>query len=229
LPKDGTWATYDVAIGTKLDGRDVHISARWCIASVGTVSEADTPCRWIEFRKDTKIESEFFPHTDHEAWALLFPEKYLAKGLPPMEHILRAWHQLGTTKPERMTKPIQGRSAILLTIFSGPWKDCKELEPVVVSSKLGPLSCEGVQGTLDIILEPGIRAKDTLKNRLHPKSPFGVVAGHWMFDRSGTGKNDPPATVEIRLADFGDNASSQVLTEEQKKRTEHDSIKGDGK
>ena len=211
LPKDGAWATYDVVISMKIEGRVVHIGGTWRIASVGKVSEGDKPCRWIEFQKAMKIESHVFPpYTEHEAWKLLFPEKYLAKGESPMEHLVRAWNQVGKDKPDKITTPMLGRSTLLLTIFSGPWKDAKKLEPVDVSSKLGTLPCEGVQGTLEITLKPGIKEKTTLNNRLHPKSPFGVVTGHWMVDRSGPEADDPPATVDIKLTDFGDNASSQI-------------------
>ena len=213
LPMDGTWATYDVVVKTRIDGHDMNIRQKWRIASVGNVSEGGEPCRWIEFKKDTKIESEFFPHTDHEAWTLLFPVKYLAKGESPMAHFLRGWHQFEKYAPEKITKPVEGRSTLLRLILSGPVKDTRKLEPVEVTSKLGKLSCEGVQGTVEVVLKTGIKSKNTFMNRLHPRSPFGVVAGHWALDRSGEETNSPPATLEITLADFGDNASRQIPNE----------------
>lgn len=78
-----------------------------------------------------------------------------------------------------------------------------------VTCKLGTLSCEGVQETVENELEPGTKEKVTLTNWLHPKSGFGVVAGHWIIDRSGPQANRLLATLDIKIVDLGDNAATQ--------------------
>ena len=129
LPKDGTWAKYDVVMKTPIDGRDVSVTQKWQLSFVGKESDGDKPCRWIEFQIETRIESEFFPHTEHETWTLLIPEANLGKGEAPMEHILRGWHQRGNDKPEKITKPIPATFWFSPYGFFWYWKGRQNTRP----------------------------------------------------------------------------------------------------
>jgi hypothetical protein len=210
LPKDGSSATYDVDVNAKgPGGMDMNIKGTVSLASVGQVTEGDQPCRWIEVQ--FKLTMTAGEHKDEktEVYKLLIPEKYLAKGEAPLEHVLRAWTREGQREPKKLDKPNDIDVGPLPILLSAPWKDVKQLDKAEVECKLGKVACAGVQGTLEFKMRQDKVMKCKLENRLHADSPFGVATGHWAIDvpaDAGGGTMD----WNLKLTDFGANAKSKI-------------------
>jgi len=210
LPKDGTWATYDIDVNAKgPGGMDMSIKGTVYLASVGQVTEGDQPCRWIEVQ--FKMTMTMGEHKDEktETSKLLIPEKYLAKGESPLEHVLRAWIRREKGEPQKLDKPNDIDAGPLPLILSAPWKDVKQLDKADVECKLGKVACEGVQGTLELKMRQDKVMKCKLENRLHADSPFGVAASHWTIELP---EDAGGGTMEwnAKLADFGADAKSKI-------------------
>jgi hypothetical protein len=210
LPKDGSWAAYDVDVNAKgPGGMNMNIKGTISLASVGQVTEGDQPCRWIEVQ--FKLTMTMGEHKDEksEVYKLLIPEKFLAKGESPLEHVLRAWMREGEHEPKKLDKPNDIETGPLPILVSAPWKDVKQLEKAEVECKLGKVACAGVQGTLEFKMRQDKVMKCKLENRLHADSPFGVATGHWVIELpedAGGGSMEWNA----KLADFGKDAKSKM-------------------
>jgi hypothetical protein len=212
LPKDGTWATYQVdASESGAYPKSRKGSLR--MASVGQVTEKGEPCRWIEVtwqlkvrengkkaRKDTR---------DTRKEKVLIPERFLAKHESPMDHIIRAWRQEEKGPPKEVKEPNDIGEGPLPILLSGPIKDGKTLAKTEVESKLGKLSCEGVSGRLELTSKYQGVFKFFLENRLHPDAPFGVVINHWTLE-SPPGLEVGTMDWTMKLIDYGDKATSEM-------------------
>jgi hypothetical protein len=210
LPKDGSWATYDLDMGTKMPGGEVaKAKGTVWLASVGQTIENGEPCRWIEVEFKITMTMGEHKREEIEVNKLLIPEKYLAKGESPLEHVLRAWMKHGEAAPRKLEKPNSIDAGPLPLVLSGPWKDAKQLDKAAVDCKLGKVACAGVQGTLEFKIHGG-NMKCKLEKRLHADSPFGVAASRWTLEMpdgpSGMGAMD----WNLKLVDFGENAKSKM-------------------
>jgi hypothetical protein len=210
LPKDGTWASYDVEVTARGPEGPLSIKGTLRLASVGQTIENKTPCRWIEVQIDMTMIVKDHKDTKTRLYKILVPEKYLTKGETPMEHALRAWEQADREEPKKMQDPGSFQAGPFPIVLSGPWKDVRSLEKTEVESKLGKLPCEGVQGTLHFTSKETNDVKCTFENRMHAKSPFGVVTSRWTLKPPT--KSSDPGTMEwtLKLADFGENAVSKM-------------------
>ncbi len=212
LPEDGTWATYELdGSGKNIGefGADLTMKGRLHIASVGRVMENDQPCRWIEVQFDVENKIGHEQSKKSDWWKLLISEKHLINGQSPLNHTLRAWYRSEADDcSQKIDSPSDGRTPLPI-ILSGPLENSKRLEAAETESKLGKLTCNGIQGTLTLKSRrgalPEIRQKWKLESRLHPDSPFGVVASSWTLD-------SPRGTLvwHLKLVDFGKNATSKM-------------------
>ena len=213
LAKDGTWATYQLdGSGKNVGEFGFNLTAKGTlrIASVGRVTEDGQPCRWIEVQFDVedKIGNEKVKKSDW--WRILIPEKYLVKGQSPLDHVLRAWYRSeADDSSQKMDDPSDGRTPLPI-ILSGPLADGQRLRAAEIDSKLGTLACEGMQGTLKLTTArggalPQIHEKWNVETRVHPKSPFGVVAYSWTLNSSRE-----TLAWHMKLLDFGENATSKM-------------------
>ena len=182
------------------------------IASVGQTTEEQQPCRWIEVQFDADDDHRRAQRSRRiEVFKVLIPEKFLAKGQSPLEHVVRAWIRHGEDEPKKLEKPDEFSASPLPLILSGPWKDAKELEKAEVECKLGKLACKGVEGTLEFDLGKGGVMKCKFEDRLHADSPFGVVTSHWtlqppeagpMKSARWTGTSSSPTSARTPRAKF---------------------------
>jgi len=220
LPKDGTWASYQFETSVKLtEDKEMKIKGTLRMASVGEATEGDQPCRWIEVTMEmTRPEIEGVKPGEEtkermkETTKVLIPEKFLAKGQTPLEHVIRAWAQSGQSKGKpRELKDAnnidEGPSPLIL---AGPLKDPQQLDKVEIESKLGKLMCAGESGTVEFKMKRGGTMKGTLESRLHPDAPFGVVASKWTLQIQE--EKSPAMTMvwDFKLADFGEKAKSEL-------------------
>jgi hypothetical protein len=213
LPKDGTWATYQIDGSGKNVGEfgfDLIMKGTLRIASVGRVTEDDQPCRWIEVQFDVETKIGHEKHKKSDWWKLLIPEKHLVKGHSLLDHTRRAWYRSEADNASRkMDDPSDGRTSLPI-ILAGPLEDSKRLGTAKVESKLGKLRCDGMQGMLELKSTrggalPEVRQKWKLENRVHPDSPFGVVTSSWSLDSSSE-----TLVWHLKLLDFGKDATSKM-------------------
>jgi hypothetical protein len=211
LPKDGAWASYDFEVAARGIEGPQTVNGTLRIASVGQTIENKAPCRWIEIQLDMTMTIQDRKATKTHLYKVLIPEKYLAKGETPLEHALRTWEQSEKKDPVKMEDPNRFQAGPLPIILSGPWKDVRSLEKTEIESKLGKLPCEGIQGTLVFALKGTDDVKCTFENRVHAKSPFGVVTSRWTLQMPGP-KPSNAGSLEwtLKLADFGENAVSKM-------------------
>jgi hypothetical protein len=243
LPKDGTWATYEITGTATIEVKTYGIQklknvGTLKIASVGQVSEAGQPCRWIEIKMEMEIIQEESsaqarrldealrqfdekdksgggssvkkaPKKDILRFKVLSPEKYLVKGDKPLDHLIRAWFQADTAKPSEWKDPKDIDRSPLPIILSDPWKDSKQLEKAEVESKLGKQMCEGNTGSLEFTMRNSSVMKCKLENRLHSDAPFGVVVYQWILENQHENELRK-MELNLKLSDFGDKAVSEM-------------------
>jgi hypothetical protein len=211
LPKDGSWATYDADMQAKggPNGETMNAKGTLTLASVEQVTENGQPCRWIEVQFKLTMAMGEHKSEKIETYKVLIPEKYLAKGESPLEHVVRAWMQRGDGEPQKLTNPGDIDRGPLPLILSAPWKDAKQLDKAEVDCKLGKVVCEGAQGAQEFKNKQGKVIKCRFENRLHATSPFGVATSRWTMELPDMAK-DAEMKWEMRLADFGDDAKSKM-------------------
>jgi hypothetical protein len=210
LPKDGTWATYDLNMAMTMPGGE-SAAAKGVIriASVGQATTDDNlPCRWIEVECKMAIAMDEHKTEKTQTWKMLIPEKYLAQGETPLDHVLKGWTWQDQGQPQKLDNPNDIDTGPLPLILSAPWKELKRLDKVAVDCKLGKVACDGVQGSLEFKTKDGQAMKCKLEARLHPDSPFGTATNRWTIFVPMMGESGMEWT--LKLADFGENAQSKM-------------------
>ena len=84
-----------------------------------------------------------------------------------------------------------------------------KLEKKTISGKLGKLSCEGVTGTVQFSGGQMIMTVK-LENRMHEKSPFGVVSSRWEIGAGSEGAAQMKMIWDLKLIDLGDDAKTTL-------------------
>jgi hypothetical protein len=239
LPKDGTWADYELVGTTEgkipdvAKGKDYEsagtldtktpvvikgsIKGTLRMASVGQVSDGAQPCRWIEIILKMEVkpavgESAKAPEgkISSSYFKVLIPEKYLVKGEAPLDHAIRAWYKEDPLMPREMKNPKDIDLGPLPIILSNPWKESKQLEKAEVESKLGKQTLEGIAGTLEFKIRGDKTMQYSLENRLHPDAPFGVVTSRWKCEQQIDNKMEMLVDLTYKLTDFGNDAKSEM-------------------
>jgi hypothetical protein len=206
LPEDGTWAKYEIDITQERGGMQQSNHAELTMASVGKSVENAEPCRWIEVR--LKMNDNGNEHTI--VAKVLTPEKYLKKGEDPLNQMVRGWLKgKGGSNDQSPEKLEASNFGPLRAFLAGALQDEKKLDKEVVDSKLGNQECEGVTGHAPFT-EGDREGKFTFTNRLHPKAPFGLVAGRLEFGFKRDGQVVESGTATFKLIDFGKDAISEL-------------------
>jgi hypothetical protein len=206
LPKDGAWASYDFNCTAKAGDHEKTVTGMLRMASVGQVTEQEQPCRWIEVQLNVEAVVEGKKARNERTCKLLIPEKWLAKGQSPLDHVVRAsWQSESGGAVEKFADPRNIEKSPLPIILSGAWKDAKPLKEETIEGKFGKLSCEGTEGMLEFPMKRGGAMKCKLESRLNPETPFGVVSSHWIVATPG-------GTLEwnLKLAKHGQGAASKL-------------------
>jgi hypothetical protein len=206
LPANGASARYDMETTGSFNGQERTFKGSITISSVGETTVDGEKCRWIEFRMMNKRD-------DQERVTVakcLFPEKDLGRGKSPGEHLIRGWLKQGDGEPQPFNdlKSAQGGGR-LAGFIAGPPQNPGELDKMEIDSPLGKLACVGVTGNREIEHGNGT-TRITFENRLHEKSPFGVVSAVWKFERLMNGQLAGMGTTRITLADTSTTALSEL-------------------
>lgn len=212
LPEDGTWATFKSEGYKQKRNKQKEPSTGWLrISSVGSVTEEGQPCRWLE------IDSTYSNGGRPERRAidkLLLPEKYLAAGEAPGDHVLRGWIRFDQPEEGKIRKldlldgkPYPGQSSFVLV---GPASDERRLEPIEIDhKKLGRITCERLTGTFRFKVPAAQETREisgTFEARLHEAAPFGVV---W-YEIVTPSPDGRELKMTLSLDDFGPTAVSAL-------------------
>ena len=181
------------------------------ISSVGSATEEGQPCRRLEF--DSTYSNGGRPER-RSIDKLLLPEKYLAAGEAPGDHVLRGWSRFDQPEEGKIRKldlldgkPYPGQSSVYLV---GPASDERRLEPIEIDhKKLGRITCQRVAGTFRFKAPSQAAPRDvsgTFEARLHDGAPFGVV---W-YEIVSPAPDGRELKMTLSLDDFGPTAVSAL-------------------
>lgn len=207
LPADGTQARYDTEVTFTNNGQERTFKGSLTVSSVGKTTADGEECRWIEFKNVARTDNG-----ERIAIAkVLIPEKFLAKGQSPGEHLVRGWVKQGDSEPQeiRDIKTGQGRM-MLVGYLAGPPNNPGELAKLDIETPaLGKVSCAGVTGDQEFQRDNGSLAI-RFETRLNEKAPFGVVSAVWNFERKTNGQVMGSGTSKMTLAEINTTALSEL-------------------
>lgn len=191
LPPDGTWARFE---------RD---GTFFTIASVGKVTVAQQPCRWIEVILEEGGRDL--------VWKLLIREDYPQRGQNMLEQAMSVWHCKGQEKPLNVTgMDPPDEFGPLTSILAGPDQEVRPLAPQVVETKQGRFECAGWTGRR--LMELNEREIDaSYRQWAHDKSPFGVLRSEVELAIRFEGRV-VRSKESIVLAEAGTGARSRIPT-----------------
>jgi hypothetical protein len=194
LPEDGTWVKYQF----RGELGDNTVNGSLWMGSVGQVTMEGKRCRWIEVR----MEQPTMQRPIGYSFKVLVPTKYLKEERSPFGHIVQGWYRKRDREPVALDSNWQP-SWWLWIALAPSLKQVKELEPKLISTKLGKLSCPGRAG----IAEYQEKSEFTFETYLHHEAPFGVVRCSIRTEM----KSDREMAIVFELNDFGDKAKSEFL------------------
>src|SRR5258708_19583899 len=104
--------------------------------------------------------------------------------------------------PEEEIKDLKDPRALSVAAFlAGPPKNAGELDKVEIdNAKLGKVSCAGVTGDQEIDGPGGTQIVIGAENRLHEKSPFGLVGANSKSELKTNTQAPIPTTFNPPLA-----------------------------
>ena len=205
LPEDGASVTYKLDITMARGGESKTGTGTLRVSSVGQTTVDDEKCRWIEFTMVMKMNGRERTMINK----VLIPEKRLAVGKTPIDHVKKYWFKSDEIGP-REVEDVKGNRGGLLPVFlSGPLKDVKKLKPETTDTKLGKLSCEGMTGRLEVKQGKADLVAD-FETRLHEKAPFGVVTSKIKLKVSHERLPQQDITMTLKLVEVGKNAKSEL-------------------
>ena len=139
------------------------------LASVGKVKHDGEPCRWIEVRLAISVNNQ----EQRITAKCLIPEKQLAAGKSPIDHVKKCWLNDGGGRTREVDDVKGDEGGPLSIFFAGPGK-AKKLEKKVVECKLRKLDCVGISSEHEVKQTNGTMALK-MTSRLNDKVPFGVA------------------------------------------------------
>lgn len=223
LPKDSSWAlfrTEAVKDATQQGGPLKHYEGSLKISSVGTVTVNGEKCRWIEIERTYRQRNEPISDERGSVFKVLIAEAQLQKGGTPLDHVQRGWiaglGRFGNLGPREirgvdgMPVPKSAFEADAQFLLDGPSADARPLEPALIESKLGKLTCAGLAGRIDTSALPRADNRPapavTFEIRLHKDAPFGFVSHTMKLVEPDGRVVESKATLE----DFGTTATSRL-------------------
>jgi hypothetical protein len=202
LPADGSFVVYQFELASD---KKEKFGGLLKLSSVGQTTVKGESCRWLELRlvETGKDRKRFL------LVKVLVPEKRLKKGETPIDHVLKAWRgdENGKSDPIRDVKTsLPGSMAAFLT---GPLIQEKKLPATVLKTILGKLECEGITGL--IREKQGEESVETIvENRLHKKSPFGVVTSRMQMTAKKGNETLGSVVITLNLKEIGAGAKSEI-------------------
>jgi hypothetical protein len=208
LPDDGAWTSFNVSgRGIAPDGTvTVTIEGTQTLRSVGRSAVDNKQCRWIEIESEMTFQRKGGPPAAFkEIIKVLVPEAHLVKGENPRGHVIKAYK--GNAAETIRELNLKGKDAreiqSLDELFHSPLKLVSALAVSEIKTEKQTWKCDGFTGKSD---EDGtVFTTDTRTNK---EAPFGVVTYRYEKDRQRNNKSQGKRTMEWRLVDFGNDATS---------------------
>jgi hypothetical protein len=205
LPADGTQVRYDNEVTFNNNGQERTSTNSLTLSSVGVTTVDSEKCRWIEIKNVTKTDSG----ERITIAKFLIPEKDLGKDKSPGDHLIRGWIKRGDNEPQPITDLKGPQTRLLVAYLAGPPQNSRDLDKTEIDGKLGKLSCRGVAGDYEFVVDNGSLSV-AMENRLNEKAPFGVVSAVWKFERKQNGQVMGSGTSKLTLADINATALSEL-------------------
>jgi hypothetical protein len=151
------------------------------VSSVGKLTRAGQPCRWIELRMKSEGSmdgGQTEPVGDH-ILKVLVPEKYLKRGEDPLDHtILTFFNKKATAEPgfDRIRYELER----VRTVFPEPLQPVRQRPNMTIKTPAGTFAdCEVIAGETEFDRplqgEGRWEFKSDWQIALHKDAPFGVV------------------------------------------------------
>ena len=199
LPKDGTWAEFNVNL--KLNGQEAV--PKWSLRSVGQAFHGGKQCRFLEMEQTCD-----HPQLANVTWRLLIPEDEFGEGKDPLSKMVKCWVKYEPNEPE-LLESMQLKDPVFAMLLAGPKQNLKNEEAKEkVSWQQGDLECSVVSGHNEIELG---NTKFGMKHRIfrHKDVPFGL-AGMQQELNLNFGGQKQSATIKMTLKDHGKEAKAKL-------------------
>ena len=199
LPKDGTWAEFNVNL--KLNGQEAV--PKWSLRSVGQAFHGGKQCRFLEMEQTCD-----HPQLANVTWRLLIPEDEFGEGKDPLSKMVKCWVKYEPNEPE-LLESMQLKDPVFAMLLAGPKQNLKNEEAKEkVSWQQGYLECSVVSGHNEIELG---NTKFGMKHRIfrHKDVPFGL-AGMQQELNLNFGGQKQSATIKMTLKDHGKEAKAKL-------------------
>ena len=200
LPKDGTWAEFNVNL--KLNGQEAV--PKWSLRSVGQAFHGGKQCRFLEMEQTCD-----HPQLANVTWRLLIPEDEFGEGKDPVSKAAKCWVKYEPNEPE-LLESMQLKDPVFAMLLAGPKQNLKiEEAKEKVSWQQGDLECSVVSGHNEIELG---NTKFGMKHRIfrHKDVPFGL-AGMQQELSLNFGGQKQLAVIKMTLKDHGEEAKAKLL------------------
>ena len=151
------------------------------LSSVGKVTRAGQPCRWIELRMKSEGSmngGKMEPVGDH-ILKVLVPEKYLKRGEDPLDHTILTFFNKKATAETGFDR-IRYELERVRTVFPEPFQPIRQLPKMTIKTPAGTFAdCEVIAGETEfdrpLLGEGRWEFKNNWQIALHKDAPFGVV------------------------------------------------------
>ena len=210
LSEDGAWVRFEIkGEGINSDSTvSVTVDGTQTLRSVGKKMVDNQPCRWIELESQlmfTRTGGQTQKFT--EIIKLLIPEKALAKGKDPRDHVLKAYKGASADKLQELNLKGAGAREIqsMDEFFHAPFplKETTKLPAAAIKINKKNWECEGVRGE-----SKSDKVIFRTETRFHKQAPFGIVTYKYEKERRGNGKFQGMRTMEWKLVESGKDAKS---------------------
>lgn len=199
LPKDGTWAEFNVNL--KLNGQEAV--PKWSLRSVGQALHGGKQCRFLEMEQTCD-----HPQLANVTWRLLIPEDEFGEGKDPVSKLVKLWVKYEPNEPE-LLESMQLKDPVFAMLLAGPKQNLKNEEAKEkVSWQQGDLECSVVSGRNEIELGT---TKFGMTHRVfrHKDVPFGL-AGMQQELSLNFGGQKQSAIIKMTLKDHGKEAKAKL-------------------
>ena len=199
LPKDGSWAEFNVNVN--VNGQE--IVPKWSARSVGQAFHGGKQCRFIEME-----QSSDNPVLPNMTWRFLVPEDEFGEGKDPVSKAVKRWVKMGTNDPEAVDS-IDIKDPIFAMLLAGPKQNLKtEKAKEKINWQQGDLECSVISGGNETELGT---AKFSMSHRVfrHKDVPFGL-AGMQQDLKASFGGQMQAATIKMTLRDHGKDAKAKL-------------------
>jgi hypothetical protein len=218
LPSDGAWVRYKVQLQDEEEGVVSHDEFVTTISLVGTASDKEQRCRWVEM-KSVAFDSKGAPSRTHLT-KLLIPETEMLKSNNPLKQAVRGWVRVADEQPSLMV-PISWDPGLFvgesLSWLPGVRAGLREVDkPRDVEYQRGKLNrADAVSGTRE-----WTKTETPELGNSHWKSRFTVwhhADLHWGFARAEVeaekwlgDEREARVTFTYLLEDAGKDARSAL-------------------